>query len=206
MSQSRQKPPIGARRPSKPAYQAASQPTAEPEAQGAPPRPAETSQTARVPNGLRAEDATSGSVEATRGDPDPDPKAGLSDQQWLETLPLYAQLRGLPRRIFAEDALTYRRLWAARKAVVTAFREAQIAHASRAWADAPRKPSRIRGEFQGRTWSWIKLNNPENWERCPSVEKGGCGGMGMVGTSRCRLCQGNGYLVGHIHRMSTTSD
>jgi hypothetical protein len=143
---------------------------------------------------------------STRCDFDPDPKAGLSDRQWLETLPLYAQLRGLPRRIFAEDALTYRRLWAARQAVVAAFRESQIANASRAWDDAPGKPSRMKGEFQGRTWSWIKLNNPENWELCPANEKGGCGGKGMVGGSRCRFCQGNGYRVGHIHRTLPSSD
>jgi hypothetical protein len=174
MSQSRQKPPIGAKRPSKTAPQGASQPASEPSAepgpQGAPPRPAGPSQGANVPAGSHGEDVTSGPVETTRCDPDLDPKAGLSDQQWLETLPLYAQLRGLPRRIFAEDALTYRRLWAARKTVVArfhealaAFHEAQTADAALEGTDALRRPARRWGEFQGRTWSWIKLNNPENW-------------------------------------------
>jgi hypothetical protein len=46
--------------------------------------------------------------------------------------------------------------------VVTAFHAARIGNASSEGADSPQKPSRMRGEFQGRTWAWIKLNNPDN--------------------------------------------
>ena len=127
MSQSGQKPPIAVKRQLKPAPQSESEPKAGTPLQGAPPRPAERPRAANRPAGPHAKDVTSGSVEMTRCYLDPDPQDGLSDQQWLETLPLYAQLQGLPRCIFAEDALTYRRLWAARKAVVAAFHEARIA-------------------------------------------------------------------------------
>ena len=71
-------------------------------------------------------------------------------------LPLYAQLRGLPRRIFAEDALTCRRLWAARRAVVAAFHEvlatfheAPIAPTVREGAGMGFGPVSTRGCHQG---------------------------------------------------------
>jgi len=71
-------------------------------------------------------------------------------------LPLYAQLRGLPRRIFAEDALTSRRLWAARRAVVAAVHEAlatsheaPIAQAAGAGAGMGFGPVSTRGCHQG---------------------------------------------------------
>jgi hypothetical protein len=205
MSRNAQKPPIAMKKQSKPAPQGAPPPESEPKVELAP-RPAEPPRAANLPAGQLAEEISSGPVETALGYPNPDPKAGLSDQQWLETLPLYAQLKGLSRRIFAEDALTYRRLWATRKAIVAAFHEAQIAHAASRRADSPRSPSRRRGEFQGRTWAWIKLNNPENWGLCPPREGGGCGGTGMVGAGRCRFCRGNGYLVGHIHDSRKASD
>ena len=148
-------------------------------------------------------------ASAVRYYPDPDPKAGLSDQEWLETLPLYAQLKGQARRIFAEDALIYRRLWAARKAVVQAFREARLANALKRQevnTDPPPKRGRMQGQFQRWTWGWVRLNNPENWSICDR-ELGGCGGVGWVSsTQRCRICRGNGYHVGNIDRLPKMPD
>lgn len=218
MSQSRQRPPRATKRPAQPIPRQttppASEPRAEPGLQEAPPlRPVEPPWAEHRPASPLTPEASSDHEDSARSDPDADPKAGLSDQEWLGKLPLYAQLHGLPRRIFAEDALTYRRLWAARRAVVAAFheaiaafRDAPIAQAAGAGAEALRRPRRRWGEFQGRTWSWIKLHNPENWGLCPKAERGGCGGTGLVGGNRCRLCQGNGYLVGHIRRGPAAPD
>jgi hypothetical protein len=215
MSQSRQKPQTAVKRRPKPTPHPATEPKAEiePELPEATPRPAEPPQAANRYAASPAENPSSHPDATDRSDPEPDPKDGLSDQQWLEALPLYAQLQGIPQSIFAEDALTYRRLWAARKAVVAAFHQtrvafhqARIAHAACEGAHVLRRPARRWGKFQGRTWSWIKLQNPENWSLCPPAERGGCGGTGLVKTARCRLCQGNGYLVGHIAPGRKASD
>jgi hypothetical protein len=148
-------------------------------------------------------------ASAARYYPDPDPKAGLSDQEWLETLPLYAQLKGSARHIFAQDALIYRRLWAGRKAVVQAFREARLANAAKrqeAKSGSPPSRARMQGQFQRRTWGWVRLNNPENWSLCDR-ERGGCGGVGWLSsTQRCPLCRGNGYHVGTIDRLPKEAD
>jgi hypothetical protein len=177
------------------------------------PRPVDPPQAANRDDASAAVDPSSHVGATDRFDPEPDPKDGLSDQEWLEALPLYSRLRGIPRCIFAEDALTYRRLWAIRKAVVAAFHETQrefhqarIAQAACEGAHSPRRPARRWGEFQSRTWSWIKLQNPENWSLCPPAERGGCGGTGLAKAALCRLCQGNGYLVGHIARGRKASD
>ena len=154
MSPSRQRPPRAGTRPAQPIPQQAtspvSEPRGEPEPQGAPPpRPVEPPRAEHLPTSPLTQEGSSGPVDSARSDPDADPKAGLSDQEWLETLPLYAQLHGLARRIFAEDALTYRRLSAARRAVVAAFHEAlaachevPIAQAEDAGAAALRRPRR----------------------------------------------------------------
>ena len=128
MSPSRQRPPRVGKRPSQlipqQATPPASEPSTEPEPQEAPPpRPAEPPRAGHPPASPLTPEASSNPEDSARPDPDADPKAGLSDQEWLDTLPLYAQLHGLPRRIFAEDALNCRRLWAARRAVVAAFHE-----------------------------------------------------------------------------------
>jgi hypothetical protein len=82
MSQSRQKPQTAVKRRPKSA-----------------PRPADLPQAANRDNASPAV-APSSHVGATdRSDPEPDPKDGLSDQEWLEALPLYTQLRGIPQSL-----------------------------------------------------------------------------------------------------------
>jgi hypothetical protein len=216
MSQVEPEPPLPIRRHSKPSPPPEAVPMSEPgpEIAASMPEPESTStpepvRSAAVRPDPLQRDVTRSLVKVAQYYPDPDPKAGLSDQEWLETLPLYAQLKGAARRIFAEDALIYRRLWAARRAIVQAFREARFANDLRrqeANTQSSPKRGRMRGQFQRRTWGWVRLNNPENWSVC-DPERGGCGGVGWLSsTRRCPICRGNGYHIGIIDRLPRKPD
>jgi hypothetical protein len=209
MSEVKPKPPLPIRRYSKPAPPKERTPKPDPEVaapvpEAETPPPPDAAVHATVRPAPLQRDVSRNLSKVARYYPDPDPKAGLSDQEWLETLPLYAKLKGWPRRLFAEDALIYRRLWASRKAIVQAFREARLASALRKKevnTEISPKRGRMRGPFQRRTWEWVRLNNPENWSVCDR-ERGGCGGVGWLSsTLRCPLCRGIGYHVGSIDRL-----
>ena len=209
MSEVEPKPPLPIRRYSKPAPPMERTPKPDPEVaapvpEAETPPPPDAAVHATVRPAPLQRDVSRNLSKVARYYPDPDPKAGLSDQEWLETLPLYAKLKGWPRRLFAEDALIYRRLWASRKAIVQAFREARLASALRKQevnTEISPKRGRNRGPFQRRTWEWVRLNNPENWSVCDR-ERGGCGGVGWLSsTLKCPLCRGIGYHVGSIDRL-----
>ncbi len=121
--------------------------------------------------------------------PDPDPKGDWPDQQWLEALPIWSQLPESKRDEFSRDALFYRRIWAARKALVRATFEAM--HPS--GKPRPKRGTRI-GYFQRKTLKFLNFANPEQWILCPT-DAGGCGGSGVVGDQTCRCCGGSGYIV-----------
>ena len=160
MSQVEPKPPLPIRKYSKAAPPMETTPEPEPEIappmpEAEPPPPPEATRTITIRFPPYQKQVSRNLAKVARYYPDPDPKAGLSDREWLETLPLYAQLKRRPRRIFAEDALICRRLWASRKAIVQAFREARLAAASRRQevnTETTLKRGRMSGPFQRRTW------------------------------------------------------
>ncbi len=107
----------------------------------------------------------------------------LSDDDWLETLPLHATLEGTQRRRFTADALDYRRLEPARKTFAY--------HAGRALRSRPQ------GIVAQKTRWYLKLEHPRKWVRCASPEAGGCGGSGAVPMfGECPTCHGRGYHAG----------
>ncbi len=122
--------------------------------------------------------------------PDPDPKGDWPDQQWLEALPIWSQLPESKRDEFARDAIFYRRIWAARKALVRATFEAM--HPS--GQPRPKRGVRI-GYFQRKALKFLNFANPEQWILCPT-DAGGCGGSGVFDEGPpCRFCAGSGYIV-----------
>ncbi len=121
--------------------------------------------------------------------PDPDPKGDWPDQQWLEALPIWSQLPESKRAEFSRDAIFYRRIWAARKALVRATFEAMHP----AGKPRPKRGVRI-GYFQRKTLKFLNFANPEQWILCP-IDATGCGGSGVVGDQTCRYCGGSGYIV-----------
>ncbi len=129
--------------------------------------------------------------------PDPDPKGDWPDQQWLEALPIWAQLPESKRDEFSRDALFYRRIWSARKALVRATFEAIHPDGK----PSPKRRTRI-GYFQRKTLKFLNFANPEQWILCP-VDAGGCGGNGVFlggqtnapDAARCHFCNGSGYIV-----------
>ncbi len=121
--------------------------------------------------------------------PDPDPKGDWPDQQWLEALPIWCQLPESKRAEFSRDALFYRRIWAARKALVRSTFEA----IHPAGQPRPKRGVRI-GYFQRKALKFLNFANPEQWILCPT-DATGCGGSGVVGDQTCRYCGGSGYIV-----------
>ncbi len=122
--------------------------------------------------------------------PDPDPKGDWPDQQWLEALPIWSQLPESKRAEFSRDAIFYRRIWAARKALVRATFEAMHP----AGQPRPKRGVRI-GYFQRKTLKFLNFSNPEQWILCP-IDATGCGGSGVASDDLpCRYCGGSGYIV-----------
>lgn len=107
----------------------------------------------------------------------------LSDADWLAKLPLHTQLTGSQLKTFEEDALSFRELESARKTY-------------KHHADRVLKPRRRRGAFMARVRSFLSINEPKKWVKCPSVHDGGCGGVGQIGmVGQCPKCQGRGYRI-----------
>jgi hypothetical protein len=109
----------------------------------------------------------------------------ISDEMWLEQLPLSSQLEGRQLECFQQDALFYRAMEPARNAVRH--------HAGR----APK--SRREGAYRWRMTYFMRSDGPEKWVRCAAPEEGGCGGLGMVEygnrKDECGKCRGRGYWI-----------
>lgn len=108
----------------------------------------------------------------------------VSDEDWLDNLPLSSVLKDQQLATFREDALLYRTLEAARKAFAH--------HATRAVNKARRK-----GMYKAKLKSFLKVDSPDRWIRCCEVKDGGCAGAGFRsfgGEQReCTKCYGRGY-------------
>jgi len=107
----------------------------------------------------------------------------LSDEDWLETLPLAKKLEGYMLRDFKKDALAFRHLEKARAAYLHhAQRELK-----RPWV----------GPYGNRVMSFLKIEPPQKWNLCTGLENGGCGGKGLIGVNnlKCTKCNGCGYWI-----------
>lgn len=104
----------------------------------------------------------------------------MSDEEWISTLPLHAQLDEALRPRFDADALAYRALAEQRRSVAH-----RVARVIRGKAD--------KGLYAYRTKRWLKTDHPKSWLLCPPTEEGGCGGSGQTLLGRCERCQARGY-------------
>ena len=118
--------------------------------------------------------------------PQPHPKAHLTDQEWLETLPLYGQLTGKALQAFSVDAIMYRRVREAQGVIAQEFRKARLDGLI---------DRKVSGKFTNRTWDWLNLSNPEEWKACPPSINGGCGDPGSDPSKSCKMCWGSGYTI-----------
>lgn len=110
-------------------------------------------------------------------------QAEVSDEDWVATLPLYSKLSSMCQKTFAEDALLFRHVTAARKTFAH--------HATRAFNKVRRK-----GAYALKLQFFLGTNGPEQWLLCPSTDNGGCGGCGHVTLiGQCPKCRGRGYWI-----------
>lgn len=107
---------------------------------------------------------------------------GMSDADWIRSLPLASQLDGPMLREFTGDALAYRRLESARDNYKNI---------------ASRLIKGVKGEFVHRVRSFLSTDHPKNWLLCPTTENGGCGGGGSLLELglQCTKCRGRGYWI-----------
>lgn len=106
----------------------------------------------------------------------------MSDQDWLESLPLYPQLSGACLKTFQDDALAYRKL--------TEQRRAFSYHATRVFNAARRK-----GAYLWKLKFFLGVASPDRWLLCPTPENGGCNGTGRIRIGECPKCHGRGYWI-----------
>lgn len=108
----------------------------------------------------------------------------LSDEDWLQALPLFGQLEGSPLTIFRADAVAYR--------LLERPRQTYKHHADRAF----KKVRNNRGAFIWRARSFLSVDHPSKWVRCAATDQGGCGGSGLIPMiGKCPACQGRGYRI-----------
>jgi hypothetical protein len=108
----------------------------------------------------------------------------LSDEDWLETLPLASQLHGKPLAIFKDHAVLWRSIEPYRKAFASGI------------APLIKKPRKRIG-YVYRVNAFIGINHPKNWRICPSTQDGGCAGTGEtpVFGGECPKCWSAGFLI-----------
>jgi hypothetical protein len=114
--------------------------------------------------------------------------AEISDDEWIAAMPLADQLEGHALDKFRRDALDYRDFEATTRASV------------RGCLDRSKRRSGRHKSFGGvvgyRLMTLAKVQHPKVWDRCPALDKGGCGGAGTVGMiGECPLCRGRGYIA-----------
>jgi hypothetical protein len=143
---------------------------------------------ARAAGRLAADVVPEVAEPGTNGDAveDPEPAEAddaLSDEEWLNTLPVRHALTGRQRSIFDADALAYRRLAKARGT----FKH----HAVRVL-----NKTRKLGEYGFRVRRFLSTDHPRHWLVCAPVTEGGCGGHGEVTLiGECTMCRGKGYWI-----------
>lgn len=126
--------------------------------------------------------------EPTPAVPEPEsaPEGDLSDEAWLDTLPIRSKLGENARVLFDRDALAFRKVEGARDAFALAARS--VLKAADRRGSLPAYLHRLRG--------FLRINHPKHWTLCPDEEYGGCGGKGIVGViGICTMCHGCGYKI-----------
>lgn len=115
-------------------------------------------------------------------------QADISDDEWLASLPLSAALEGVSLDKFRRDALDYRDFESTTRAAVRGCLERSNGRAGR--------HKRFSGVVGYRLMTLAKVQHPKVWDRCPALDKGGCGGVGSVAmVGECPLCRGRGYIA-----------
>lgn len=109
-------------------------------------------------------------------------QAEITDQEWLDQLPLSSKLKNKPLRIFQADALVWRHSEKARDTF------------KRVMAPLLNK-SRYLGVYGSRVNSFLSFKPPHEWKSCPPQDKKGCNGSGTTPIGDCSLCRGRGYLA-----------
>lgn len=112
----------------------------------------------------------------------------VSDDEWLESLPLTSKLAGVSLKKFRLDALYYRRF------------DAHIRCSLKTFHGRTRREvfgqSEARGFVPMRVELLLKVEHPMRWHSCPAPDKGGCEGLGTVPMiGECPTCRGKGYLA-----------
>jgi hypothetical protein len=110
-------------------------------------------------------------------------KADVPDEEWVQALPLHSKLTGTCLKIFMADALSWRHL--------TDIRTKYIYHSTREYNKAKCKGPYLKGlRFH------LAADPPEKWLICPTIENGGCGGIGQIPLiGDCPKCHGAGYWM-----------
>ena len=109
----------------------------------------------------------------------------LSDEDWLQTLPLYSRLSGTQRQVFAHNALRYRQAEPLRRA---------FAHGRRRLK--PRTTDKLSGPYTRKIESFLSVKHPRNWLICPPLDHDGCGGTGVVPViGECPKCKSKGFQL-----------
>jgi hypothetical protein len=130
------------------------------------------------------EGATAESIKESNEEEQAIKEEGMTEEEWLKTLPLSSQLKERSLATFQEDALAHYRLRDATKTFKAAV-------------------SYRLGRMKRKDGSWIKrikytlsIEGPEKWVLCPPTDQGGCNGQGNVKLiGECKKCFGTGYLI-----------
>lgn len=106
----------------------------------------------------------------------------VTDDDWLDGLPLCSVLEGKVLKRFRADAMQVRRM----RHATAAFKAAASSLMGHVW----------KGIFSGRVEYLLSLPDPKTWAACPRPEEhtGGCGGTGVGEFGECPKCRGRGYV------------
>lgn len=112
---------------------------------------------------------------------------GVSDEEWVQALPLASKLSGVSLDVFKRDSLLFRYLEAPLRSFASYARKGLKAH---------RKGRSSEGFYAFKVSQFLRLQHPRDWKQCPPLDRGGCGGSGQVAmVGQCPKCKGRGYLA-----------
>jgi hypothetical protein len=109
-------------------------------------------------------------------------------EEWVESIPLYHELDGTPKKKFFDDALAWHRMQLLRKDFAKGIRDVL-------GQSALVRQRREVGPVIYAIQRFLKMNGPEYCVKCPPLTQGGCGGAGVTLRGKCTNCHGAGYRL-----------
>ena len=107
----------------------------------------------------------------------------VSDEEWLDSLPLAGKLSAQCQKVHDNDAIRWRHSSQARN------------HFKHQVARLLPKTIAIVGAYSALLRQFVVTNGPERWRICPTPENGGCNGVGTNALGTCHRCHGRGYWI-----------